>query len=123
MQGAWVGCASLYEHKRLMGQLLETFIYQELRKQALAHAGETGFFHFRDRDQVEVDIVIEFDGRRIGGVEVKASSTVTDGDFRGLRKLANALGSSFTAGVVLYDGEHVLRFADNMFAVPIDSIW
>lgn len=114
---------SLYEDRRLMGQLLETFIYQELRKQALAHTGETSFFHFRDRDQVEVDIVLEFDGRRIGGVAVKASSTVTDGDFRGLRKLAGALGSSFTAGVVPYDGEHALRFADNMVAVPIASIW
>ncbi len=115
--------STLYEDRRTMGQLLETFVYQELRKQVLAHTGETGFFHFRDRDQFKVDIVIEFDGRRIGGVEVKASSTVNDGDFRGLRKLATALGSNFTAGVLLYDGEHVLPFADNMFAVPISSIW
>lgn len=115
--------ASLYENRRLMGQLLETFIHQELHKQALAHPGETSFFHFRDRDQVEVDIVIEFDGHRIGGIEVKASSTVTDNDFKGLRKLANSLGSTFTTGIVLYDGEHTLPFADNMFAVPISSIW
>lgn len=115
--------ANLYEDRRLMGQLLETFIYQELRKQALAHPGETGFHHFRDRDQFEVDIVVEFDGRRIGGIEVKASSTITDGDFRGLRKLANNLGNTFTTGIVLYDGEHILPFADNMYAVPISSIW
>lgn len=114
---------SLYQDRRLMGQLLETFIYQELRKQALAHTGETGFFHFRDREQVEVDIIIEFDGHRIGGIEVKASPTVTDKDFRGLRKLANSLGSTFTMGIVLYDVEHTLPFADNMFAVPISSMW
>lgn len=115
--------ASLYEDRRMMGQLLETFIYQELRKQALAHDGETNFFHFRDRDQFEVDILIEFDGRRIGGIEVKASSTVNENDFRGLRKLAGALGNSFAAGILLYDGKHVLPFADNMFALPISSIW
>lgn len=115
--------ASLYEDRRLMGQLLETFVFQELRKQALVHAGETSFFHYRDRDQFEVDILIEFDGRRIGGIEVKASSTVNENDFRGLRKLAGALGNSFTAGMLLYDGESVLPFGDDMYAVPISSIW
>lgn len=107
----------------MLGQLLETFIYQELRKQALAHSAETSFYHFRNRDQFEVDIVIEFDGRRIGGIEVKAASTVNDGDFRGLRKLAESVGDRFATGVLLYDGEHVLPFADNMFAIPIASIW
>lgn len=113
----------LYQDRVMLGQLLETFIYQELRKQALAHSAETSFYHFRNRDQFEVDIVIEFDGRRIGGIEVKAASTVNDGDFRGLRKLAESVGDRFATGVLLYDGEHVLPFADNMFAIPIASIW
>lgn len=118
-----VDAASLYEDRSLLGQMVETFVYQELRKQALARTNDTAFFHFRDKDQFEVDIVIELSGRHVGGVEVKAASTVTSGDFRGLRKLAAAVGSTFTAGVVLYDGERSLSFGDGMFAVPLASIW
>ena len=38
------------------------------------------------------------------GIEVKASATVNAGDFKGLRKLADACGDNFKLGVVLYDG-------------------
>lgn len=115
--------ASLYENRSLLGQLVETFVFQELRKQALARTGEAAFFHFRDKDRFEVDIVVELGGSRIGGVEVKSASTVSSGDFRGLRKLASVVGSKFSAGVVLYDGERSLSFGDGMFAVPVASIW
>lgn len=118
-----VDAASLFEDRGLMGQLVESFVYQELRKQSLVRTDDTVFFHFRDKDQFEVDIVVELSSRRVGGVEVKAASTVTSGDFRGLRKLAAAVGSAFTAGVVLYDGEHSVSFGDGMFAVPLASIW
>ena len=60
---------------------------------------------------------------RICGVEVKASSTVTSDDFRGLRRLAEAAGAKFAAGVVLYDGEAIVRFGDRLFAVPVSQLW
>jgi len=82
-----------------------------------------GFYHFRNKDGVEVDIVLEVAGRRIAGIEVKASATVTSADFRGLRKLKEAAGAQFTTGVVLYDGEATLPFGDGLFAVPIRSLW
>ncbi|MCK6440088.1 MAG: AAA family ATPase, partial [Planctomycetes bacterium] len=59
----------------------------------------------------------------LAGVEVKASSTVTASDFRGLRKLKDAAGKRFTAGVVLYDGESVARFGDGLYAVPVRALW
>lgn len=118
-----VDAAALYEDRGLMGQMVETFVYQELRKQALARTEDTAFFHYRDKDRFEVDIVVELGGRHLGGVEVKAASTVTSGDFRGLRRLSAVVGSAFRAGVVLYDGERSLSFGDGMFAVPLAAIW
>ena len=56
------------------------------------------FFHFRDRDGVEVDIVIERGPQALAGVEVKAGATVTASDFRGLRKLRDAAGDRFAGG-------------------------
>jgi hypothetical protein len=48
---------------------------------------------------------------------------VTASDFRGLRKLRAAAGSRFAAGLVLYDGESVVGFGDDLFAVPISALW
>jgi len=81
------------------------------------------FFHYRDRDDFEVDIVLERGSAAVAGVEVKAAATVTDTDFRGLRKLRDAAGRQFAAGVVLYDGTAATRFGDNLFAVPLRSLW
>jgi predicted AAA+ superfamily ATPase len=106
-----------------LGPLLETFVYQEMARQASWSEEPVGFFHFRDRDGVEVDIVLERGARAVGGIEVKASSTVTEADFRGLRKLQQASGKRFARGVVLYDGEAVLPFGDRLDAVPIRLLW
>ena len=57
------------------------------------------------------------------GIEVKAAATVTKADFKGLRKLAEATGKQFSAGIVLYDGDSVARFGDRYFAVPINALW
>jgi len=70
-----------------------------------------------------VDIVLERGSASVAGVEVKAAATVTDGDFRGLRKLRDAAGKQFAAGVVLYDGTAATRFGDNLFAMPLRSLW
>ena len=77
--------------------------------------------HFRDKDGVEVGIVVEFGSRAVAGVEVKA--TVTRTDFRGLRKLASAAGDWFARGVVLYDGEAGIPFGDRLDAVSIRWLW
>lgn len=114
---------SLVEDRALFGQLLETFVFQELNRQASWHDDTPRLFHFRDRDGAEVDIVIERGARHVAGVEVKAGATVTESDFRGLRKLAQATGGRFVRGVVLYDGQTVLRFGDRLQAVPIRLLW
>ncbi len=115
--------SALWEDRAVFGPLLETFVFQEMRRQASAHDVPVSFFHFRDKDNAEVDIVLEQGAKAVAGIEVKASSTVTASDFRGLRKLEAAAGSRFAAGVVLYDGESVVGFADDLFAVPIRALW
>ena len=51
-------------------------------------------YHQRDKDQDEVDLVIETGSGALVGIEVKASA-VNAGDFRGLRELAVACGDNF----------------------------
>jgi len=118
-----VKAASLTADRPLLGQLLETFVYQELRRQASGHEEAHAFFHFRDKDGAEVDLVLERGAREVAGVEVKASATVTSSDFRGLRRLREAAGRRFAGGAVLYDGETCASFGEGMFAVPVRMLW
>lgn len=117
-----VDAKSLDADRDMLGSMLETFVLQELRRQASWHPDPPGFHHFRDRDGYEVDIVLER-GLALAGIEVKAASSVSTSDLRGLRKLRDAAGKRFAAGVVLYDGSSTINFGDRLHAVPIARLW
>src|SRR5580698_9586981 len=76
-----------------------------------------------DTVQDEVDLVIETGGGALVGIEVKASATVNAGDFKGLRKLAEAGGDNFKLGVVLHDGGRPVPFGDRLVAAPMFCLW
>ncbi|MBF2755999.1 MAG: ATP-binding protein [Gammaproteobacteria bacterium AqS3] len=117
-----IGAEELWKNRHpLYGQLLETYIYQELRRQASWHSDRVRFGYYRDKKQVEVDIVLECT-RQVVGIEVKASSTVEARDFRGLQKFADFAGDAFRTGILFYDGEAIMAF-DRMHAVPISLLW
>lgn len=115
--------AGLAKDRNALGQLFESFVFQELRRHSSWHDESITFHHFRDRDGAEVDVVLERSGHEIAGIEVKASATVTAADFRGLRKLQEAAPQRFTCGVVVYDGETLARFGPRLFAVPARLLW
>ena len=115
--------ASLAADRNALGPLLESFVHNELRRMASASDMTLTFHHFRDKDGVEVDLVIEQGQRRVAGVEVKAGATVTAADFAGLRKLAEVTGERFRCGVVLYDGERTANFGERLYAVPYRALW
>lgn len=104
------------------GSLLESFVLAELEKQSGWSDGRYDFSHFRDKDGVEVDIIVEDEAGRVVGIEVKASATVTASDFAGLTRLSTAAGG-FVSGVVLYDGSEPLSFGDMLWALPLASLW
>lgn len=114
---------TLKQERGQLGPLLETFVYQELRRMASWHDRRHDFYHYRDKDKVEVDIVIERSILELVGVEVKASATVTAADFKGLNKLKELAGDRFKCGVVLYDGETSVRFGEKLYAVPLRFLW
>jgi len=114
---------ALLKDRAVLGQLLETFVFQELHRQASWRDDDIRFHHFRDKDGYEVDIVLERGAGQIAGIEVKASATVTTADFRGLRRLRDGAGKGFTSGVVLYDGETSVGFGDGLWAIPIRMLW
>lgn len=105
------------------GAMVENFVLMELARQLTWSDEYVRLYHYRTKDKVEVDAVLESADGRIIAVEVKAGATVRAEDLAGLRHLAARLGSRFVAGYVLYTGQQTLPFGDQLRALPIDALW
>lgn len=105
------------------GPLLEGFVLMELARQLTWARQRVELFHYRTKDKVEVDAVLENRQGHVVGIEIKASSTVAAGDFRGLRHLAERIGDDFIAGLVFYTGTQTLPFGSRLRAVPVSALW
>lgn len=110
-------------HSMEFGALLESFVVQQLICQAGWVDSDLRFSHYRDKDKVEVDLVIE-QGRNVWAVEVKRAASVQDKDCAGLARIAAQAGKNFLGGILLYSGTSCLPLkVDKCFAVPMDRLW
>lgn len=106
-----------------LGGLVEAFVAMEIARQLSWSETRAELFHYRTRDGVEVDIVLEDRRGRVVAIEVKAASTVRSEDFRGIRHLAERIGDDLVAGIVFYTGARTLSFGDRLRAMPIAALW
>lgn len=108
----------------LSGTLTETFVVQEILRQA-DFDPDRGLVmsHYRDRDQREVDLIIEDDMGSLVAIEIKASGNVVARDARHIEAVARAAGKRFRRGIVMYAGEHPLPLTEHVTAVPIANLW
>jgi uncharacterized protein len=106
-----------------LGALIETFVIAEIARLITWSERYVTLHHYRDKDQLEVDLVLERDDGEVVGIEVKSAATVLPHDFGGLRRLAAACEKRFQLGLVLYDGDATVPFGDRMFAAPISLLW
>jgi predicted AAA+ superfamily ATPase len=118
-----IDAAGIVASPTLAGPIFETFAAMELARQCDWAESPASLFHYRDKQQREVDIVLELGSGEVAGVEVKTAATVAAKDFAGLRYLRDKLGSRFKTGVVLYTGKRTLSFGDRLAAVPLCGLW
>jgi predicted AAA+ superfamily ATPase len=115
--------ARLNEPGGAAGAVLETFVLTELARQLTWNDQRARLYHYRTKDKVEVDAVLEAADGRVVAVEVKAGATVHSQDLAGLRHLESRLGDRFIAGFILYTGQQTLPFGDRLRAMPLDALW
>jgi uncharacterized protein len=102
---------------------LEGLVVSELGRQLTWSEQDVELFHYRTKDKVEVDVILENSRRQVVAVEIKAAATVRSEDFRGMRHLANRLGKDLLVGLVLYTGAETLPFGPRFRAMPISALW
>lgn len=105
------------------GGLAESFVTAELFKQQGWSEISYRIFHWRDRNGAEVDLVLESRNRQVVGIEVKATMTVRNEHFKGLRALQELAGERFVNGFLFYTGTEPLRFGPNLWALPMSYLW
>lgn len=113
----------LVDDVRISGMVLESFVAMEVLRQIERSRTRVFLHHFRDKDDREVDLVIESARGEVVGIEVKASATIHPRDFRGLRRLRELAGDAFACGVILYVGKDAHSFGDGLWAMPVDALW
>ncbi len=105
------------------GPLLEGFVTSEIARQLTWCDEEVDLFHYRTKEKVEVDIVLQNRRRQVVAIEVKAANTVRGDDFKGLQHLHDRIGDDLIAGFVLYTGTQTLPFGPKFRAMPISALW
>ena len=106
------------------GKLIETFIFNELAAQIERAEGEYELFHYRDREQREIDFLIERDDHVLLGIEVKAGSSLSPSDFKHLKWFRDNIAKERPfIGILLYSGEAQGSMGEKLWAVPFGSLW
>ena len=118
-----VSPADIARDRQTLGPLLECFVHAEIAKAAALAEEPTALAHYRDKDKVEVDLVLERPLGAIVGIEVKAGATARPEQFKGLTRLSEAVGDRFACGILLHDGDRVQRTSPGLFAVPFRMLW
>lgn len=118
------GVESLIANRSTAGSFLENFVTMEIIKQITWSDVGIKPYHFSMHKGVEVDLVLEDSKKQLYGIEVKSTSTITQDNFKGLKRFAEIAGKKFRRGIVLYTGEHTVGgFGEHMQAVPLSSLW
>jgi predicted AAA+ superfamily ATPase len=113
----------IQKNRLLLGPLLENFVVSEVHKLATWSQARLRISHYRNKEQDEVDLVIEDAKGRVVGIEVKATATVRPSDFKGLRQLQAATGDKFVQGLVLHDHDRITPFGERLHAAPVSMLW
>lgn len=107
----------------LLGRLLETFVVIEIEKLMGWSSLRLQSYHYRTATGIEVDLILENRAGELVGIEIKSGETIHSDDFKGLRHLKEEMGSSFIRGIVLYPGNDIVSFGENLYALPMSSLW
>lgn len=78
---------------RLYGRQFEHFVFLEIKRHHAYHGNKVSLFHWRDNNEREVDVVMEFADKLVA-VEIKAKEHVSSDDLKGLKTFSKLYSSA-----------------------------
>jgi uncharacterized protein len=116
--------AALLRDGNLLGRMIDTFVAAQIRPELAVAQSRPRWYHLRDMNgRHEIDVVIEYGGGRVSGIEIKSTAAPGRDDARHLEWLRDEVGDRFVSGVVLHTGPSAFELADRIVAAPISTLW
>ena len=104
------------------GKLVETLVYHELSIQTEIY--DAKIYHYRDRENREIDFIIESEDEQIACIKVRSGSAISKSDFKYIGWFRdNIVEDKNIVTIILYSGENTLSFGDSLLAVLLVALW
>lgn len=104
----------------MAGAFFETFVVSEILKSFTNAGREPPLYFYRDSDSVEIDLLIEDNGK-LYPVEIKATSTPKDGDAKNFYATAAIKDKQIANPVILCNATDI-GYAKNAVTFPVQLI-
>jgi len=108
--------ALLQNSSSFKDEIFRTFVYTELLKANAYSNKKVNIYYYKTSNGKEIDFILEFENRFIA-IEVKAVNDVTKNDFKNMYILDKL--KTFYKGIIIYNGNYLLKLDEKMYAVPI----
>jgi predicted AAA+ superfamily ATPase len=112
-------CQRIKMTENINGNLLETWVFGELRK-AIALTEPTEIYFYRTAKGREVDFILK-QGHDLRAIECKSKTTITTKDLVGLKDFLEYHPSAL--GIVLYKGDKILPLSSRIIAIPMTCLY
>ena len=109
-------------NRTLLGGVFESYVVSQVAPEAQWSKKNPDLFYWRQagKNPKEVDLVMLANNQLVG-IEVKAARSFRPSDFDGLDALSN--DPRFHRGFLVYTGEKIVRYRENIWAIPITALW
>lgn len=106
-----------------LGPLLRGIAAAELLRQQEDSIVDYRVSHLRERNGLEVDLVIELPDDTVYAVEVRTASSFRPHQFSRLEALAARAGSRFRGGIVLNTASRGHQYRPGLWGLPLSCMW
>ncbi len=106
-----------------LAPLLHTMAAAELLRQQPTSSVEHRVAYLRERNGLQVGLVVELPDDSVYGVEVRTASSLRPHQFAALEALARRAGPRFRGGVVLNTAPAGHRYGPRLWGLPLSSLW
>jgi predicted AAA+ superfamily ATPase len=123
LAGDSVAALTELDARARLAPYLEGIVAAELVRQQATSAVAYRVSHLRERNGLEVDLLVELSDDTVYGIEVRTAAGFRPHQFRGLEGLAKRAGSRFRGGIVLNTAPVGFHYRPGMWGLPISALW
>ena len=106
-----------------LAPILEGVAISALLEQQATSAVDYRLSHLRERNGLEVDLLVELPDDTVYGIEIRTAAGFRPHQFRSLEALALRAGSRFRGGIVLNTAPVGFKYRPGMWGLPISAVW